>query len=80
MVNTGNIKNNNLELLGQELIKLGIPRNYYSLGREKNERMCVIEENGVWLVFYFEKGSREDLYTFSDFLEMKNFLVNELIK
>ncbi|EWS67029.1 hypothetical protein Y702_23245 [Vibrio vulnificus BAA87] len=64
MVNIGNTTNNSLDSLDQELVKLGVPKNYYSLGREKNERMCVIEEKGVWLVYYFERGSREGLQTF----------------
>ncbi len=80
MGNTGNTKSSNLDSLDQELIKLGVPKNYYSLGREKNERTCVIKEDDEWLVYYFERGSREDLHKFSDFSEMKKYIVSELTK
>lgn len=80
MVNIGNTTNNSLESLDQELVKLGVPKNYYSLGREKNERTCVIQEDGTWHVYYFERGSREDLHTFSDFDEMKKYVLDELTK
>ncbi len=80
MVNIGNTTNNSLDSLDQELVKLGVPQNYYSLGLEKNERTCVIEEEGVWLVYYFERGSREGLHTFSDFSSMKTYVLGELTK
>ena len=80
MVNIGNTTSNSFDSLERELVKLGVPKNYYSLGREKNERTCVIEEDGAWLVFYLERGSREDLHTFSDFSSMKTYVVGELTK
>ena len=80
MVNTGNTTSNNLDLLEKELVNLGVPKNYYSLGREKNERTCIIEEDGVWLVYFFERGSREDLHKFTNFSKMKKYVIDELTK
>lgn len=78
MVNTGNITDANFLALEQDLKKLGVPKNYYSLGRERNERTCIIEEDNEWIVFYFEKGSREDLHRFFNFSDMKKYVLDEL--
>ena len=80
MASIGSITRSNLDSLDQDLVKLGVPRNYYSLGLERNERTCVIEEDGDWLVYYFERGRREDVHAFSDFLDMKKYLLSELTK
>lgn len=54
------------ELQG-ELDRLGIPHAYYSLaGGNYSETVCIVRENGEWLVYYSERGRRKFYGTFDD--------------
>jgi hypothetical protein len=46
--------------------KLNIPENTYSIDEVNNETLCLIMENGKWIVFYSEKGGRTDPEYFDD--------------
>ena len=35
---------------------LNIPKNTYSIDGVNNETLCLIKENGKWIIFYSEKG------------------------
>ena len=61
--------------LREELRSLCVPDNHYSLGHVLDERTCLIERNGAWLVFYSERGRMEDLHTFSSFDEARKFIL-----
>lgn len=54
----------------QELINafknLNIPKNTYSIDEVNNETLCLIMENGKWIIFYSEKGGRTDPEYFDD--------------
>ena len=40
--------------------KLNISESVYSIDDVKNETLCLITENGKWIIFYSEKGGRTD--------------------
>ncbi|MBR7747821.1 hypothetical protein [Undibacterium baiyunense] len=61
--------------LALELEALGVPKNYFSIGHTQNERTCLVEENGKWLVFHSEKGQMADLVEFNSFKQAKSHLL-----
>ncbi len=44
-----------------KLFELDVPHYFYSVGADDEQRTCLIEENGKWLVYYNEDGERMDL-------------------
>ena len=72
-----NTKKNNLAVLEKALKNKGIPKNYYSLGVERNERTCVIFENSEWIVYFFERGCRNDVHKFIALEPLIEYLLNE---
>lgn len=48
-----------------EIIKLlhknNIQEYCYSIGNEKNESLCLLQENGKWIIFHSERRKRSDL-------------------
>lgn len=56
---------NKLELI-ENLKTLNIPKNTYSIDDVNNETLCLIMENGKWIIFYSEKGGRTDPEYFND--------------
>ncbi|MBF4176550.1 hypothetical protein [Lelliottia nimipressuralis] len=46
--------------------KLNIPKSTYSIDYVNNETLCLIMENGKWIIFYSEKGGRTDPEYFDD--------------
>jgi len=78
VVSTGTIKTPKLIEIESELIKLGVPKGYYSLGREQNERTCILEKDNTWVVFYSERGNREDIHHFTDFNDAKRYVLSIL--
>lgn len=49
------------EELNIRLFQDEIPHYTYSIGSEEEQRLCLISENGAWLVFYNESGERMDI-------------------
>ena len=45
---------------------VGVPAEAYSIGRNENESYCLVEEAGLWHVFYSERGNRNDEAVFTD--------------
>lgn len=37
-----------------------IPEYCYSIDNEKNESLCLLQENEKWIIFYSERGERND--------------------
>jgi hypothetical protein len=64
--------------LAQELEVLGVPKSNFSIGHTQNERTCLVEDNGKWLVFYSEKGQMADLAEFNSFKQAKSHLLTLL--
>jgi hypothetical protein len=57
----------NSENLKQELERLNIPSSEYSLtGGLPNESYCIDFNDGVWEVYYSERGCKTGLKTFED--------------
>ncbi|HKN02852.1 MAG TPA: hypothetical protein VJY31_02785 [Buttiauxella sp.] len=48
-----------IELINM-LHKNNIPEYCYSIDNEKNESLCLLQENGKWIIFYSERGERSD--------------------
>lgn len=78
MENTGSTSDLKMVALDQELKSLNVPQGYYSLGHSRDERTCLIEEDGRWLVFYSERGRMEDLHSFDEFEEASRYLISVL--
>lgn len=34
---------------------------YYSIGKDEDQRVCLVENGGKWLVYYSENGEKLDL-------------------
>jgi hypothetical protein len=57
----------NLKGLKQELERLNIPPSEYSLiGGLPNESYCIDVNDGVWEVYYSERGNKTGLKIFED--------------
>lgn len=79
MASTGNTKVTDMEQLVVLLDSLGVPRSHYSLGRHRDERTCLVEDSGLWQVYYAERGQTENLHEFFTFEEAKRYLLKELL-
>ncbi|TPG77751.1 hypothetical protein [Pseudomonas mandelii] len=66
-----NIKTTSLNELAQELKILGVPEGYYSIGVNRDVRICIIFDGVKWVVYYSERGRMEDLKEFSSFADAK---------
>ncbi|MBQ1685457.1 MAG: hypothetical protein II072_08105 [Clostridia bacterium] len=55
---------NYIELLKQALVKIGAPPRHCGIGRYAEEALCIMEENGKWIVFRGERGRRYELMEF----------------
>jgi len=52
-----------------------IDPDYYSIGEEKNESLCLVEDLSGWCVFYSERGRRtEPKYYYTECDACKAFL------
>lgn len=56
----------NIRQLEDELQRLGIPASLYSIGVDRDEALCLLGEEGLWQVFFSERGSRQELRKFRD--------------
>lgn len=68
----------NLQLLQERLTALGVPASHYSLGRNRDERTCLVEDGDGWVVYYSERGRLESLQAFSSFAEASEHIVGLL--
>lgn len=50
------------------LQKIGVPHEYYSIlqGGLPNEKLCLINSEGTWEVFYSERGIKSGTRIFTD--------------
>ncbi|WP_335246746.1 hypothetical protein [Enterobacter asburiae] len=51
--------------LQNELYKLNIPRDSYSIDGIADEALCLILDGGLWRVFYSEHGKRTEVECFA---------------
>lgn len=51
--------------LQNELYKLNIPRDSYSIDDIEDEALCLILDGGLWRVFYSEHGKRTEVEYFA---------------
>jgi hypothetical protein len=47
--------------LRRDFERLGVNRWVYGIGRERDEAYCLVREGDDWLVFYSERGQRNDV-------------------
>lgn len=74
-----NLKTTSLSKLADELKTLGTPDNHYSIGINKNERTCILNDGKKWLVWYSERGQMTDLEEFKKFEDAKIEFLARLI-
>ena len=74
-----NLKTTSLSKLADELKTLGTPDNHYSIGINKNERTCILNDGKKWLVYYSERGQMTDLKEFKKFEDAKIEFLTRLI-
>lgn len=56
-----------------------IPTNYYSIGTEQEQTVCIVKEDGIWKVFNVEKGNHYNKILFYDFMLAAKELINRLV-
>ncbi len=49
-----------------KLFEMMIPHYCYSIGAEENQRVCLVEQGGKWLVYFCEDGEKLDLEEYTD--------------
>lgn len=54
-----------VELLQSYLDKLGFSERDYAIGRDDEDKLCMVHEGDEWIVFFSERGSRWDDVSFS---------------
>jgi hypothetical protein len=72
----------NLSELASRLERLEIHPDAYSIGigvPEADETYCVVQENGVWRIYYAERGQRGGLHEYASEDEACNAFL-ELLK
>ena len=55
---------NYIELLKQALAGIGAPPRHCGIGYYAEEALCIMQENGKWIVFRAERGRRYELKEF----------------
>jgi len=68
-----------LSALRQELVALGVPAGYYSVGSNRDERTCLVLDDGKWLVYFSERGQLADLAVFDSFEAARGEFVRRLV-
>ena len=54
----------NLEIVRDWLERRGVPKSYYRIGSFGEEALCILFENGQWVVFEGEHGTRYNVHSF----------------
>ena len=52
--------------LKEKLEELKVPKRYYRIGSYGEEALCIIFENGRWVVFEGERGNRYNVHSFTE--------------
>ncbi|MBE6901088.1 MAG: hypothetical protein E7478_01285 [Ruminococcaceae bacterium] len=52
--------------LSIQLFEMMIPHYCYSIGEEQDQRVCMVENSGKWLVYFCEDGEKLDLEEYAD--------------
>ena len=55
-----------IESLKEILNNMRAPESYYNIGSYKEGALCIVSENGNWIVFEGERGQRYNLKTFDN--------------
>jgi hypothetical protein len=64
--------------LRADLDALGIPGRLYSLDGWKDERLCLEQRNGQWMVYFVERGVERPLASFDDESGACDFMLAEM--
>lgn len=56
----------NMAELKVQLFEMMIPHYCYSVGAQEEQRVCLTESDGKWLVYFCEDGEKLDLKEFDD--------------
>jgi hypothetical protein len=52
--------------LRREFERLGVRRNAYGIGLERDDAYCLLRDGDEWLVFYSERGRRNDVRRYAE--------------
>lgn len=55
-----------LEALVATLDRFHVPRDYYSVMESRDEAVCLVYRNGIWVTFMSERGNETDIKTSQD--------------
>lgn len=69
-----------ISLLAGLLDRMGAPTGAYSIGSVRNESYCLVREHQDWLVFYSERGARNDERAFRSEPEACRDLIDRLLR
>lgn len=64
--------------LEQELNKLSIPRSSYSLGRARNDSLCLENNLDNWEIYYSERGGKSGISKFDNEATVCAVMLKEL--
>ena len=68
----------NISELRFELEKLRVPRRVYSLNGWTDERLCLENRDGLWHVFFVERGEERIMGIFENEEQACDFMLSEL--
>jgi len=61
-----------------ELKNNNIPKSAYSIGKIEDENLCLLKENEIFEVFYYERGLKNSLKKFLNEEAACHYFVEEL--
>ena len=67
-----------IEFLKKALVGLGAPSRHCGIGCYAEEALCIMQENGKWLVFRGERGRRYELMEFDTEREACLYFLNKI--
>lgn len=70
----------NTSELSASLQALGVAHDAYSIGLDRDETYCLIHEQGLWKVYYSERGNRNDERAFTQEPPACRDLLDRLIR
>lgn len=56
----------NVNSLKEKLESRKVPKSYYKIGSYGEEALCILSENGKWVVFEGEHGRRYNVHLFEN--------------
>jgi len=68
----------NIDDLKQKLDELKVPKRAYSILSRQSDRLCIELREGVWVVYFFERGDESFPVEFINEADACKFMLHEL--